>query len=292
MIAYNHNILLKSSTATHCEFENELDTVTIEEKPFPEISNHFNLSVPFFNNQGREVCLYSNQIEDDAKSRRLWAFDIKGVALFYWYKEKKEINYIAYEDFSEELLQYWVLHTVLPVFFTTGEYYDFLHAGAVEVDEKPILFIASSYGGKSTMTDFFMKQGHTMISDDKVGVYEKDGAYYALPSHPHHRPYRQMEDIGLAVKNFAQKPKPIHAIYLLTKAPPEASVEIAPIVGAEKLIALRKHSEVNFSVYKPKRLKYLGLLSKKVHLFSVKVPWDTERLQEVYEKICVHCSYK
>ena len=61
------------------------------------------------------------------------------------------------------MLEYWCFHIVLPIFFTIEETFDFLHAGAVEVEGKLILFVAESFGGKSTMTDFFMKQGHTSI---------------------------------------------------------------------------------------------------------------------------------
>ena len=61
----------------------------------------------------------------------------------------------------------------------------------VEVDEQPILFIAPSTGGKSTLGDYFLKQGHPMLSDDKVATFLHEDEFWAVPSHPHHRPFRE-----------------------------------------------------------------------------------------------------
>ncbi len=185
-------------------------------------------------------------------------------------------------------MKYWTLHIVLPIFFTVEERFDFLHAGAVEVEGKPILFVAESFGGKSTMTDFFMKQGHTMLSDDKVGCYESEGTFYAVPSHPHHRPHRGMEDLGFFVENRSKAPKPIHVIYELEKSDPGAAVVITELSGIEKFKSLRYSSEINLSFLKSKRFTFLSNLAKVVPVYKVTVPWDMERLPEVYTMIVKH----
>ena len=138
------------------------------------------------------------------------------------------------------------------------------------------------------MIDFFMKEGHTVISDDKVATYEKEGQFFALPSHPHHRPYRKMEDLGVYIENFATQAKPVHAVYELEKAEADAKITIAELTGIEKFISLRQASEFNLSFQKTKRFEFLMKMAKSVPVFKVKVPWDLERMGEVYRSVVQH----
>ncbi len=264
------------------------DTITVREKASQTKTKKLSYKLNFFNNQGRDNALYTDKRFTQTEQGQLWAFKIEGVVTFYWQSGSLILEYVKHENFTETLLVYWYLHIVLPVFFTIEETYDFLHAGAVEVEGKPILFVAESFGGKSTMTDFFMKQGHTMVSDDKVGSFENDGLFYAVPSHPHHRPHRGMEDLGFFVENVAKVPKPIHAIYELEKSDANAEVEIVALHGIEKFKTLRYSSEINLSFLKAKRFRFLSRLAKVVPVYKVKVPWDLERLNEVHKKIVAH----
>jgi hypothetical protein len=182
------------------------------------------------------------------------------------------------------------LHIVLPIFFTVEETYDFLHAGGVEIEGESVLFMAESFGGKSTMTDYFMKHGHAMISDDKVASIEKEGKFYAIPSHPHQRPYRKMEDLGYFIDNFSKEPSPIHAIYQLEKADSDAMIKIKELNGIEKFKSLRYASETNLFFLKPKRFEYLMEMANSVPVYKVNVPWDLKRLEEVYKAIIIHCK--
>ena len=170
-------------------------------------------------------------------------------------------------------MRYWVFHVILPTLYTIEGIYDFLHAGAVEVDEKPILFIAPSMGGKSTMTDYFMKQGHTMISDDKVATFKKDGMFYAVPSYSYHRPYRNREDIGKFVPNFASIPRNIQIIYALEGVETHKDITIKKLVGIDKFITLRNAKEMNLFFTELKQLNYLSQIAKVVMVFRVTVPW-------------------
>ncbi len=287
MIAYNHYIECASFSEKE-SLNQALPIITIEEKGFSELKKRLNYSLLFLNNQGRKIMLHGEHDFESTQKGWLWAFEVKGVVTFYWYSDMMKIFYIPHASFTEKLLKYWALHIVLPVYFTIEERYDFLHAGAVEAKGKTILFTADSFGGKSTMTEFFMKKGHTMISDDKVGMYEKDGCFYAIPSHPHHRPYRKMEDLGYAVENFASHPCSVDAVYLLEKADAKSAVLIDAVSGIEKFIALRRNSEVNLFFLKPKRLAFLAAFARSVPLFRVSVPWDLQRLDEVYAAIAEH----
>ena len=269
------------------EFSN---TVTVKENRTLNLDDKLLYELTFFNNQDRDLSLYTDREFARTKEGQFWAFEVKGVMTFFWHSGTLNLGYIKHDNFTEELLEYWCLHIVLPVFFTIEETFDFLHAGAVEVDGKPILFIAESFGGKSTMTDFFMKQGHTMISDDKVATYKKNEKIFSISSHPHHRPYRNMEDLGYIVEDFALIPKPIYAIYELEKVDENDEVKIIELQGVEKFKSLRYASEMNLFFLKPKRFEFLMQMANMLSVYKVTVPWNLERLIDVHDQIIQHSN--
>ena len=289
MIAYDHYIKFIPELKNDKKVEGSFSSVvTVQESSSKDIDDKLLYELTFFNNQGRDLALCSDREFTRTKKDQLWAFEVKGVVTFFWYSGTLTLEYIKYDNFTEELLEYWCLHIVLPVFFTVEETYDFLHAGAVEVNKKPILFIAPSMGGKSTMTDFFMKQGHTIISDDKVATFEKSGQIFTIPSHPHHRPYRKKEDLGFFINNFTTKLKSIHAVYVLEKVEEDATIGIIELKGIEKFKSLRYASETNLFFQKSKRFEYLIQMAKFIPVYKVVVPWNLNRLQEVYGEIILH----
>ncbi len=289
MIAYNHYIKfipeLKNEKKVEGSFTN---TITVKESPLKALPEKLPYELIFPESQGRDLALFSNKEFNNTDKDKLWAFEVKGVVTFFWHSEAMKLEYIKYDDFTETLLKYWTLHVVLPTFFIIEGIYDFLHAGAVEVDEKPILFIAPSMGGKSTMTDYFMKQGHTMISDDKVATFQRDANFYAVPSYPHHRPYRNIEDIGYFVENFANTPKRMHVIYALESVEGDKEVIIEQHSGIEKFKSLRDAKEMNLFFHESTQLNYLLKIASEVLVFKVTVPWDLKRLKEVYSTIILH----
>ena len=289
MIAYNYKIDFIPNLKNESLVPNSLkDTLTIEERHADNLPKELQYEMVFTPSQGRELKLLSSHDFNDAWKEKIWLFEVKNVVTLFWKSGAEKLGYVKHKDFDETLLQYWALHVVLPVYFIIEDIYEFLHAGAVEIDDQPVLFIAKSFGGKSTMTDYFMKRGHTMISDDKVATFEKEGKYYAVSSHPHNRPYRNMEDLGFFVENFSTSLKPLKLMYLLEKAEPTATIEIALLSGVEKIMALRSAKEMNLFFPESKQFEYLSNIAKQVSLFKVIVPRDLERLDEVYEVICEH----
>ncbi len=289
MIAYNHTIeFIPALQRGEEELTTSMPRVTIRENKSTDFRKLLYVYMKFLNNQGRDTLLYSDRTFAPTQKGQLWAFEIKDIVTLFWYSGTLELEYQKQDNFTDELLEYWTLHIALPFFFTIEETYDFLHAGAVEIEGKPILFVAESFGGKSTMTDFFIKQGHVMISDDKVACYENDEIFFSVPSIPYHRPYRKMEDLGYFIENVAQKPKPIHAIYELDKAEADAPITISKLQGIEKFKSLRYSSEINLSFLKSKRFVFLSRLAKVVPVYRVTVPWDMGRLGEVHKTILEH----
>ncbi len=289
MIAYNHTI--QFIPALNHEDKHTVDwnlnQITIKENStLCVFEKEYQLS--FINNQRRNITLYTDRPFAKKISGQRWFFAIEDVLTFFWCSDTMIVEYSPGKYFTPELLEYWTLHILLPIFLTIEEHFYFLHAGAVKIDDTPILFIAESFGGKSTMTDFFMKQGHAMISDDKVGVLEKHGEFLAVPSHSHHRPYRKMEDLGYFVENMSTSLKPIGAIYILHRVSPDAKIAIEELKGIEKFKFLRFNSEINLSFLKSQRLQDLSRLAENVPVYKIMVPWNMDRLGEVYQSILDH----
>jgi hypothetical protein len=191
---------------------------------------------------------------------------------------------------DNDKLGFWFTHLMLPIFIALEQMYDIFHGGSVEVDGKPIVFVAPSMGGKSTMTDFFIKQHHTLISDDKVCTFIQDDKFMVAGSHPYHRPYRKFEDLGYRVDDFITSFKPIHAFYILQRADSHSDVSISEIRGFEKFNSLLPHYLFTFPWNKIQRSKYLSRINNHIRVFRVNVPWDMDRLIEVHDAITTHAN--
>jgi hypothetical protein len=127
-----------------------------------------------------------------------------------------------------------------------------------------------------------------MLSDDSVAIDKRGEIYYAIASYPFHRPYRELETLGYPVKNFSTEPKPLHAVYLLEKCDPDEKVEIVELKGIEKFKAFHYSSFIDFDFMKKERFDFFTQMSKYIPVYKVTVPWDLDRLGEVYDKIVLN----
>ncbi len=227
---------------------------------------------------------------EESKGIFSWALEIQSVITLVWDSEKQKIIYVKGKSYTARQLQFWIFHTFFPIVLELEHIYRILHVGSVEVENKPILFSARSFGGKSTMIDYFIQKGHTLLSDDSLGIDRQGDKYYTIPSYPFHRPYRKPETLGYSVQNFAIKPKPLHAVYLLEKSEPNAKVEISEVKGIDKFKAFHYSTFVDFSFMKQERFEFFMEMSKHVPVYRVTVPWDMERLDKVYDTIVEHST--
>ena len=239
------------------------------------------------NNQYRKVKITSNLPFENIVNNQKISFIVDEVLSFTYIINSKEIVIYKEKKGTDYLIKYWLYHTFFPILLTMEDKYYFLHAGAVEIQNKPILFIANSFGGKSTLTDYFIKKGHFMVSDDKVATYEKHNKIFSVPSYPYHRPYRKMEDLGKYVEKFAKEEKEINCIFNLVKSDKQSSIDISEVRGIEKFKILRFATDIDLPVNKESRFKSLSLIANKVDIYNITIPWDLERLEEVYQKIKV-----
>lgn len=239
---------------------------------------------------GREVRYGAEKAYASCQSGCLWGVEVKDVVTFVWRCGEHTLYYLPEALLTPELLQFWVLHTILPMMLTLEKCYDILHVGAVEVDGKPIVFAAESFGGKSTMTDYFLQRGHTLLSDDTLGIYERDGIFMAVPSYPFHRPYREPESLGYKVDTAVCGPKPIHALFLLEKSDAEADVVIEELKGIEKYKAFHFSTFISFDFLKDYRFNLLSKMANTIPVHRVKVPWEITRLDDVYHEIIIYMT--
>lgn len=219
-----------------------------------------------------------------------WAMEIKDVVTLFWDKEREEIHYQKQVGYSAKRLQFWVYHTFFPMVLELRGSYHILHAASVEIEGKPVLFTAPSFGGKSTMTDYFIRQGHIMLSDDTLGIKKIDDIYHTISSYPFHRPYRKAEDLGYRVENFSTTSKPVHAVYLLRKSEQNSKINIRKIEGVEKFKVLHHSSFIMLKFMKQERFTFFTQIAKQVPLFEVNYPHDMTKLPEVYEVIVSHST--
>ena len=243
---------------------------------------------PLYTTHGRELVLRTDRELARSTKGQPWCLAVEGVVSFTWVGGQPTISYHLHQEGTQPLLVFWFVHIFLPLQLTLERGYDFIHAAAVEVEEKPILFIAPSTGGKSTLADYFLKQGHPMLSDDKVATFFDQGHYYAVPSHPHHRPFREFEVLGYPVEHFAQQARPIHAFYVLEAAEPDAEIEIIEVTGFRKFEELLPNYLFSFRFLQEQRLRWLAQLADQSLVYRVSRPWNLERMPATYEAICAH----
>jgi len=282
---------IKSDIDFPLDLSQETETryeVALLSTPPLELENAITCGFPLYWAHGRKVYLYSDRLFDGSEVGQPWHYEVKDIVSFYWRGGEQTIYYRLHSEGNAALLSFWFIHLLLPLYMTLENMYDFLHAGAVEVEGKPVFFIAPSMGGKSTMTDYFIKQGHALISDDKVPTFIQNGKFMAVGSHPYHRPYRKFEELGYRVEKFTTHFKPIHAFYALVKAEESEQIRIVEIKGFQKFDLLLPNYLYLFSWLKPKRLKYLSAMLNNVRVFEVSRPWSMERLPEVYNAIVQH----
>jgi hypothetical protein len=253
-----------------------------------EYKSAITCGLPFYMAHGRRVYLYSDRVPDCSEVGQFWCYEVEDVVRFYWRGGERTVYY-QFDQYGDlNLLSFWFIHLLLPLFFTLEGMYDFLHAGAVEVSGRPILFIAPSMGGKSTMTDYFVRHGHALVSDDKVPTFIENEKFMSACSHPYHRPYRKFEELGYRVSAFTAVCKPIHGFYVLARGEADADISIQEIVGFEKFDTLLPNYLYTFSFLKQQRLAYLSAMLNDIRMFRVQVPWDLDRLSEVHDAVCTH----
>ena len=95
---------------------------------------------------GQQMRYYSSISFEQADKSLSWALEIKDVLTLVWDAKDKKIIYIKGENYTPQRLRFWVYHTFFPLVLELQRIYRILHVGAVEINGKPVLFSAFSFG--------------------------------------------------------------------------------------------------------------------------------------------------
>jgi len=152
-----------------------------------------------------------------------------------------------------------------------------LHAGAVQVDGKAVLFIGPSSIGKSTLAGGFQKRGYALLADDVCAVSANgDGEAIAIPGFPRLKLWADTlnkldtEKSGLTrvrldhdfkkyfvpFNNTAPEPMPVRSVFVLQSTNTD-QFEVEELMGMGRIEPLLNHT------YRPRFLEGLG--GKKAH---------------------------
>lgn len=137
-----------------------------------------------------------------------------------------------------------------------------LHANAIEIDGSAVAFMGPSGYGKSTLADWFTRQGYRMVADDVCAIRLEGGVPMVEPGIPRLRlwedalvargsttdgltrsfsgdPATRKFDFPLPVEAGTAAALPLAAVYLLDRGP---SLRLEPLSGLAAAQALFAHT--------------------------------------------------
>jgi hypothetical protein len=229
----------------------------------------------------KDIFLYSNKILKNYNKNANYAYVVKDTVEFFFSMRDNSIYYKPLKEYSVEKFSFWFSHLMLPFYISLKKWYYFLHCSSVKLHGKSILFLAPSMGGKSTMNSLFLSKKARLISDDKLATFIKNDKIYLTSSHPYYRPYRKFEELGYRADKFIAKFDRIDIIYHLEKSD-NNSITITEIKGFQKVHILLNSYIFNISIKEIDKFNYINSISKGINMFSIKIPWDLKRLNDVF----------
>jgi hypothetical protein len=187
-----------------------------------------------------------------------------------------------------------------------------LHASAVVVNDRAIVFAGAEEAGKSTTAAAFGRRGLSILSDDVVPLAERNGTFFALPGSPQLRLWPESVEMlfgrsdllprllpdwekrrlaeGDHRSSFWSRPCQLGAIYLLSDRCAEATAprlevlsQRAALIG---LVANSYGSKLIDSQMRADELMLLGRLVSKVPVQRLRAHEDGNRLAELCNLIC------
>ena len=211
-----------------------------------------------------------------------WALEVKDTLKLGWSGDMDIL--FSYSCSVDELL-FWIFHTFLPISLDYSNKMSIFHASAIEVNNKSILFLAPSYGGKSTLADNFVKRGYKLLGDDSIGVCIEKESIYTVSSYPFRRPYRRVRELGIYTDSFLSGFVELDKIFLLKRANIDSDIKISSISNIEAFEALSKALFVTYSRLSKEKMSLIAKLVRENNIYRVSIPWSRDRVDEVIDTI-------
>ena len=194
-----------------------------------------------------------------------------------------------------------------------------LHASAVLMHKRAVLFLADSQQGKSTLASALVRMGCPLLSDDLVPVRysQAQKQFYAYPSYPviklwpeqYKRLFKEKNPASFVDEDlkkcrvrvdqfspelFCNKSYPFGAIYRLCRRDKSSKTLIKPLSRVESVAALIQYSFAApimiATGWQPDRLKEFSRLSSHTCLGDLVIPSDIAHLDCVCRQIINNCA--
>ena len=189
-----------------------------------------------------------------------------------------------------------------------------LHASAVVIDSRAVVFLGEAGAGKSTTAAAFAQVGYPVLSDDVVALVDEGSRFLVQPAYPRIRLWatsvaalygspdalprivpthptwdKRYLDLNQEGYKFQQQPLPLAAIYLLGARSTDLSAPVFTSVPARAgLMSLVMNTYTNYLLDKGMRVQELELLNrlvKRVCLRQVNPQADSSQLPQLIKCI-------
>lgn len=221
----------------------------------------------------------------------------------------KEISIQPIEDVDIARMRLFILGAALgAILYQRG--YIVLHASAVAINERAVIFTAPKGEGKSTMTGTLHTRGHRFIADDVVAVdFSNPQQPMVFPAFPQLKLWPdsatqigrdpdslpklidRLEKREYLFEDFSLKPVPLKQIFVLGT---DSAIKIKPFDSQEMILILLKNlyvSRFGSTLLSPKDPKYflqLASLAKQVGVAKLLRPRSLTMVTEVAKIVEEH----
>lgn len=124
----------------------------------------------------------------------------------YWVRDGRRVVVHPAPDAGEDDVRVFLLSSVMGVLAHMNDFLP-LHASAVAIDGRCVLFAGGSGTGKSTLAAVLARRGHTVVADDLCAIsLDSDGAPMVQPGYRH---LKLWDDALRHVGNGLGEPRPV-----------------------------------------------------------------------------------
>jgi hypothetical protein len=168
-----------------------------------------------------------------------------------------------------------------------------LHASAVAIDGRCVAFVGAAGAGKSTTAAAFARSGYGIVSDDIVGLVEREQRFYVLPAYPQvclwpesvemlygsaealprllHDWEKRRLTLGEGGTRFENRTLPLDAVYLLGERRADALAEVSTIPEGEALLSLVANTYATHLIDRTMRGEEFAVLGRLVSSVPVRM---------------------
>lgn len=236
----------------------------------------------------------------------LHIFRHAGVADYYMWPDRIECH--QHDETATAVVELLFL-SLLTGFWLESRGRIVLHASAVSVNGRGVVFLATNTGGKTSLSSSLMRMGSALLTDDFLAVTLDDDTAVGHPGFPQMRMWPDLADHFLGAHDhlplvlpdtekrrvpvetdglgaFCTAATPLRRLYLpVREEDPDASIRVEPVSAQQALIELVRESFLSTILEKTglhaQRFARLATLVGQVPMARLVYPSGFERLPDV-----------